>query len=562
MTKSQDKIAESQGCYFDPGAAARAASFFSNVLRVPKGPLAGEPFHLLAWQREIVERLFGWKRKDGTRRYRTAYIEIPKKNGKSNFIGGLANLLLAATAEPQPEVYIAAGSRDQCRHIYSAAAQTASMSPTLKQLTQQRDSKQTIYKAMKSKGKAQKSGYIKCVSADAGLQEGLDASAVLFDELHVQKNRKLYDTLKYATAARKQPLTIYITTAGSDKQSVCFTEHVYAQSVINGDVEDTSYLGVIYAAHEDDDIGDPATWKKANPSMGITIQEEEMRAAYERAKDSPAELASFKRYRLNLWSTNEAQQYISPRAWARCQTEQRSGAEQAALLDDYSKRNDYAIVGGVDISVCHDLTALCFLAVPLNDSNVFDMPTRDKPIVPYIESFVPGSNIDSKAAEDGVDYRAWQAQGWCRLTRGNSIDRNQIQDRLLELYKRWRPKTIGIDPASNGKLIAQSLENDHGVPTISYSQYPRFMGPPVQSLLSYVLDETIDHGGNGLLTWNINSMVVIEKENNIKPVKTKRHHRIDAAVALIIAIGTASTVLSTAKRQEKELSSYDLSDYL
>lgn len=230
---------------YDKQAAEDAVAFFELYLRHSKGEWAGQPFKLLPWQAdEIIRPLFGWKRPDGTRKYRRAYIEVPRKNGKSTLMAGLGLYLLTADREGGAEIYSAASDKDQARIVFAEAQLMVEQSPQLSQLCQ-------TWKTSIASPRSNSS--YKVLSSDVKSKHGFNAHGILFDELHAQPNRDLWDVLTTSTGARRQPLIIAITTAGYDKNSICWEQHDYACKVRDGIIEDDTFLPVIYAAAPDDD---------------------------------------------------------------------------------------------------------------------------------------------------------------------------------------------------------------------------------------------------------------------------------------------------------------------
>ncbi|HOX23422.1 MAG TPA: terminase large subunit, partial [Elusimicrobiales bacterium] len=293
---------------FDAKAARKAERFFELYLTHVKGEWAGMPFKLERWQREIVRTLFGWKRPDGTRRYRTCYIEIPRKNGKSSLCAGLALYLLMADREPSAEVYSAAADREQASIIFDIAKSMVSVSNEL-------NLRLKVFRKAIAYNKAMSS--YKVLSADAYTKHGLNAHGIIFDELHAQPNRELWDVLATSTGARTQPLTVAITTAGFDRSSICWELHEYARRIKEGVIEDDSFLPVIYAADEGDDWRDPKTWRKANPNIGVSISEDYLKRECAKAENIPAYENTFRRLHLNQWTQQESR-WLPMSAWEAC----------------------------------------------------------------------------------------------------------------------------------------------------------------------------------------------------------------------------------------------------
>ncbi len=336
-----DEVAVANGCYFDEAAADRVVQFFRRFLRHSKGQFAGKRFEPLPWQRDSILRpLFGWKRADGTRRFRRAYVEVPKKNGKSTLCAGLALYLAIGDGEPGAEVYSAAADRDQASIVFGEAVHMVEASPALlARLEVVRSSKRIVHSRSRSLYKA--------LSADVATKEGLNIHGLIFDELHAQPNRKLWDTLKYGGAARRQPLFISITTAGFDRTSICWEQHCYAKSVLEGTVEDDSFFAFIAGADEKDDWKSPETWRKANPSYGDVLSVSSFEDDFKDALGSPVKEAAFKRYRLNIW-TDQAVQWLPMDRWDRCDA-----------FPDPAELGGAECYGGLDLSTTTDVSAFC-----------------------------------------------------------------------------------------------------------------------------------------------------------------------------------------------------------
>ena len=295
--------------YFDEKSADRAVQFIEKYITHCKGELAGQPFILEDWQKEkIIEPLFGWKRKDGTRKFRTCYIEIPRKNGKSTLCAGLALYMLYADGELGAEVISAAADRQQAGIVFDIAKNQVLNNKELSKRGKVFRNSITLEK---------KNSYYKAISADANTKHGFNCSAIIFDELHAQQNRELFDVLTTSTGARKQPLTICITTAGYDKESICYEVHDYAKKVISGSIKDESFLGVIFSADKEDDWIKEATWIKANPAYGSIIKKDYFLQQFNKAKQIASYENTFKRLHLNIWTANESK-WINQEVWDSC----------------------------------------------------------------------------------------------------------------------------------------------------------------------------------------------------------------------------------------------------
>lgn len=496
--------------WFDEKAATVAVNFFERLLVHSKGEWAGLPFKLEPWQaNNIIRPLFGWKRPDGTRRYRTAYIEVPRKNGKSTIGAGIALYGLHADGEPGAEVYSAAADREQASIVFEEAKAMTAASPVLTKRSE-------IFKrSIVVRG--ERSVY-KVLSADAFTKHGLNPSVVVFDELHAQPNRDLWDVMKTGMGARRQPLMVAITTAGYDRNSICWELHEYAEGVANGTIEDDSFFAYIAAASPEDDWQDPATWAKANPGLGVTVKVEYLEQEARRAALTPAYENTFKRLHLNIW-TQQQTRWLQLEAWDKC--------GEAVDPDELGGRTCYA---ALDLASTTDIAALILVFPDGEDPEKFEVTTN---------FWIPGDNVLEKVRRDRVPYDVWVRQGLVTATEGNVIDYKAIEVRIDELAQRFDIKELAYDRWGSTELI-QRLQ-DAGMNVIPFGQGFASMSPPTKELLNLVLAGRIKHGGNPVLRWMAGNLVVRQDPaGNIKPDKAKSTARIDGMVALIMAMDRAT----------------------
>ena len=383
MRLPADELAVRDGCWFDIAAATRVRTFFRQFLRHSKGEWAGQAFELQPWQwRDVVAPLFGWKRADGTRRFRNAYIEVPKKNGKSTLCAGLSLYLLIADGEAGAEVYSAAADHEQASIIYREAAAMVRASAELSGHVIPVDSTKRL---TFPRGNA----FYKALSSEVKTKEGMNIHALIFDELHAQRSRDLWDALTYGGASRRQPLTIAITTAGYDRHSICWEQHQYAEQVRDGVIPDWSFFPYIAAAGVDDDWTKPSVWRKANPSFGVTVNATEFAESAAEAQASPAKENTFRRYRLNIWTQQDVR-WLRLKDWDACDGE--------LDLDEIEGEECYA---GLDLSSKTDLTCLG-LVFPRDDGRLIVRP----------RFWCPLDNARERSRRDRVPYMLWADQGW------------------------------------------------------------------------------------------------------------------------------------------------------
>jgi phage terminase large subunit-like protein len=299
--------AGTRGLRFEPQAARHAIEFFA-FLRHSKGEWAGKTFELAPWQTFMVGCLFGWKRSDGLRRFRTAYCAVPRKNGKSTLSAGIGLYLLVADGEQGAEIYSAATSRDQARIVFEEAKRMVGSSPALKR---------RVGILINNLNVATSASRFMPLSSDASTRDGLNVHGAIIDELHAHRTRHVVDVLETATGARRQPLLFEITTAGYDRHSICYEHHEYAIKVLEGVLHDDSWFALIAAADEHDDWTDPEAWRKANPNFGLSVKEDDLARKAEKAIALPGAQNAFRRMHLNEW-TEQAERWIDLPAWDAC----------------------------------------------------------------------------------------------------------------------------------------------------------------------------------------------------------------------------------------------------
>jgi len=497
--------------YFDEKHAALAVNFFEKLLRHTKGEFAGQPFELLDWQKdEIIKPLFGWKRKDnGLRRYRTVYVEVARKNGKSSIAAGLAALLLLMDNEPGAEIYSAAADRDQARIVFNQAKAMIENSPELKKRTEIYSNTITVPKTR---------SYYRVLSADAPTKHGLNAHGVIFDELHAQPNRDLWDVLVTSTGSRRQPIIFAMTTAGYDRESICWEIHEYARQVRERIVDDPTFLSVVYAADEDDDWLDEKVWEKANPSLDVTIKREYLRNEAKKAQNIPAYQNTFRRLHLNQWTQQETR-WLDMTYWDACGEPIHEKLLEGSIC-----------YGGLDLASSSDIAAfnLCF-------------PNQSGEPEQYIWLpffWIPKENLMERVRKDRVPYDAWVRDGFVTATEGNVIDYGYILRDIERLGERFNIREIAFD-RWGAVQISQTLE-DMGFMMVGFGQGYKDMSPPMVELMRIVLDGKLRHGGNPVLRWMADNLVVsTDPAGNVKPNKAKSREKIDGITAGLMSLDRA-----------------------
>lgn len=496
--------------YYDKEYADFAVAFIESLCHT-KGTWAGKRFELMDWQEQIIRDLFGILKPNGYRQFNTAYIEIPKKNGKSELAAAVALLLTCGDGEQRAEVYGAAADRQQASIVFDVAADMVRMCPALnKRVKILASQKRLIYEPTNS--------FYQVLSAEAYSKHGFNVHGVVFDELHSQPNRKLYDVLtKGSGDARMQPLFFLITTAGTDTHSICYEVHQKAQDIIDGRKIDPTFYPVIYGADDTEDWTSPKVWKKCNPSLGETIGMDKVKTACESAKQNPGEENSFRQLRLNQW-VKQAVRWMPMDKWDKC-----------AFAVNEEQLQGRVCYGGLDLSSTTDITAFVLVFPPLDEEDKYI-------ILPYF--WIPEDTLDLRVKRDHVPYDVWQRQGYLQTTEGNVVHYGYIEKFIEELGKKFNIREIAFDRWGAVQMV-QNLEG-MGFTVVPFGQGFKDMSPPTKELMKLTLEQKIAHGGHPVLRWNMDNIFIrTDPAGNIKADKEKSTEKIDGAVATIMALDRA-----------------------
>lgn len=499
-----------KGSTYDKDAADFAVSFIECLCHT-KGTWAGKPFELIDWQEKIIRDIFGTLKPNGYRQFNTAYIEIPKKQGKSELAAAVSLLLCCADGEERAEVYGCAADRQQATIVFDVAADMVRMNPALKKRVKILASqKRIIYQPTNS--------FYQVLSADAYSKHGFNVSGVIFDELHTQPNRKLYDVMtKGSGDARTQPLYFLITTAGTDTHSICYEIHQKALDIMSGRKHDPTFYPVIYGSKESDDWTDPSIWKKANPSLGITVSIDKVKAAFNSAKENPAEENTFRQLRLNQW-VKQSVRWMPMDKWDAC-----------AFPVDERALEGRVCYGGLDLSSSTDITAFALVFPPEDESEGFT-------ILPHF--WIPENNVDLRVRRDHVPYDIWKKQGYLETTEGNVIHYGYIEQFIDDLGKKYNIREIAFDRWGAVQMV-QNLEG-LGFTVVPFGQGFKDMSPTTKELMKLTLEKKIAHGGHPVLRWMMDNIFIrTDPAGNIKPDKAKSTEKIDGVVATIMALDRA-----------------------
>lgn len=552
--------AEAGEVMFDKAQAARAARFISLLNHT--GDFHGIPFKLWPWERKIVEDVFGTVRADGTRQYRHVYIEVPKKNGKSELLSGIACYHLFNAAEPNGEMYGCAGDRMQASIIFDTAVEMIMQNATLRKLVDKgkvkiRDSYKLIENTITGTT-------YKVLSSESFTKHGYRPSIVLFDELHVQPNRDLWDTMtKGAFLARRNPLLWVITTAGDDpdRVSIGWEVHAKAQTIIqaregvNPEKDIPTWYPVIYN-YEGEDIYNEDNWRKANPSLGYNLALDDLRQLAAEAKLSPADERTFRWLNLNQWTTTKLTTWMPLDLFDATSTDEWTRADLVG----------YECYAGGDFSTTTDLSAVCLLFPPQ------PAPDEKRPALDewraIWDCWLPADTMRERVRTDHVPYDTWAAQGWLHATDGSVIDHTVIRDRVLEMCKLYRVREMVADPSFATMLLTELQQE--GVPVIQqpgYLQsYANLTDPMNQLEMLFRQKRTarredgtetqlpqLTHEPNPVARWCFGNTSIHKNGNaQVKYVKEHRSRsetrtkRIDLMVAMVLAMTRARFHAETA----------------
>jgi phage terminase large subunit-like protein len=519
---------KARGLTWDVVAARHAVDFFGH-LRHSAGEWANRPFELQPWQCFIIGSLYGWKRADGVRRFRTAYVEVARKNGKSAMLAGTALYALIADDEPGAQVYAAATTRDQARIVFGEAERMVDASPALRA---------RVTRTVNNLAVLSTASWFRPLSADASKMDGLNVHFAAVDEVHEHPTPEIVQKLNTATGARRQSLIFEITTAGHDRHSVCRQHHEFSVKALEGtlppEVTD-SWFAFVATLDPVDDWTDPAVWIKANPSLGITVKMEDLKRQVEEAREMPAQQNAVRRLRLNQW-TEQATRWLDMSVWDEGGPPITDWREVRAGFDTLAQRlARRECYGGLDLARVNDLSAFVLLFPSTGGGDVGDLAGK---WIALCRFWVPEEDILRRARSDRVPYDVWRDQGFITATPGNATDFAFIEREILDLAARYDLREIAYDRTFAGEIV-QNL-HEEGLNLVQYGQGFLSLAAPTAELERLAVSRTLWHGGHPVLRWNAANVTVRQDPaGNIKPDKERSSERIDGISALVNALGRA-----------------------
>lgn len=505
-------------------AKARQHIEFIEMLKLT-GDFWGRPMRLMKWQKDVISQVYGTVDRRGVRQYRYAYLEIPKKNGKTELIAALA-IDHCLNDPPSGQIYCCAADRDQAALVYNAAVQKIQQDKCLSRIIKVVESSRRFVNT-------ETGTFVKVLSAEAYSKHGLNPTVVIFDELHALQKRDLWDVMTFGTgAARAEQLTWVITTAGDDpdRKSIGWEQHDYACKVRDGEITDPTWFVRIYAAPDGADIWDEAVWKAANPSLGVTISLDKVREEALAAKNSESRERLFRWLRLNQWVSLKRIGWLPITLWDKTETR--------APRDELRGRRCYL---GLDLSSTTDLTAIAALFPPREGEEKWRF---------FLDAFIPEDNMPERENRDHVPFRSWVEHGYVHATPGDSIDYEYIAGTLERMTREYQVEHICADPWRVEALEAH-MDEQITDRVVRIPQTIEGMSPAMKEIERMMRSGIIEHEVNPCGRWAFGNVVVATDGNeNLKPHKGRSIERIDPVVALINA-------MAAAVRLENKQSIYD-----
>lgn len=532
---------------WDLKAAQRAIDFFHDVLYLNGGEFEGKPFNLLPWQQFVVGSIFGWKREDGTRRFREVYIEAGKGSGKSPLAAGIGLYMLVADGEARAEVYAAATRRDQAMVLFRDAVAMVQLSPALASRTTLSGRDDRVWNIAYVKT----GSFFRPIASDDSGQSGPRPHCGLIDEVHEHKSPTVINIMRAGKKGRRQPLILMITNSGFDRTSVCYEQHEYGARVSSGVIDDDAYFAYVCALDEGEEpFDDESCWIKANPSLGSTIENNYLREQVRQARGMPSLESTVRRLNFCQW-VDAADPWISADLWCKCEVGAPPITQTASERDGESKwdqviadalrerdallarMKDRRIAGGLDLSGTRDLTALA-LAAEQDDGSVDA----------FVEFWTPADTLRDRAQHDRVPYEAWVKAGFLHASKGRAVDYGDVVRRLAALDAELAIGGLAFDPYRI-KYFERDLDDEslsiklvpHGQGFFRAAESGLWMPRSIEQVEQLVFEKKLRVAFNPCLRWNVLSTVTeTDAKNNRIFNKRKATGRIDGLVALTMAV--------------------------
>lgn len=491
---------------FDENEANRVCKFIE-LLTHTKGELAGTRIHLEPWQVFILTTVFGWlRRADGGRRYRRAYVEVSRGNGKSTLCSGIGLYCLLADREGGAEVYSFATTRDQAKIVFGDAKVMAGRNAPLRNKFGLQVLANALYVPTSN-------STFQAKSAEGSTLDGLNTHLAIIDELHAHKTRAVYDVVETSTGKRKNSLMFVITTAGFDTSGICYEVRTMVTKVLEKSVVDETQFGIIYGLDEGDDWTTVEALEKANPNWDISVRPEIITSLMKKAIALPSAVNNFKTKHLNIWCSASSA-WMDMQAW-----------EAGEINVDRSDFEGQPCYIGLDVGAKNDVTAKVLL-FPVGKS-----------FVVFADFYLPEAAVEKST---NSQYRGWVEEGWITQSGGAMTDLARIEEDIRDDLSRFDVKGIAYDPW-NALQLATNLGND-GAPMVEYRNTVQNFSDPMKSLEALVQDKRVNHDGNPVLRWMMGNVVAkLDAKDNIFPRKERYENKIDGVVALIMALGISNT---------------------
>ncbi len=500
-----------KGFRFDKAAGDYVVRWMEKYLRHHLAEWAGRPMLLEEWQKENIRQIFGWKRPDGTRRFRKAWWETPRKNGKTQIGGGIGLFLLTGDSEPGAEVYTTAVKKEQALICHHAARGMAQQSPELKQIISIPKAKNANLTCTALGSKMQ------ALASDYGSLDGLNPNGDIRDEVHAWTDHELAAVLNTAMGSRRQPLTLEITTAGTyDAEGVGWQHHNYAVELLEGAFEDDRQFVYIAAIDDEDDPWDPRTWSKANPNLGISLKPDFIADQAAEAQRSPIVANDFLRLHCNRW-TSQVDRWLNIERWKEC--------NPTPL--DLSQLGGVPCYAGLDLSKTTDLTAFVL---------IFILPEGEIGLVPTF--WLPQAKIEEEAQKKGQRrYRDWVDRGFIKVTPGDTVDYAFVRRDINEQAKHVKIKELAFDPYNATQLAGELGPGGDGFTVVEVRQVPATLSEACKFFEGKILGRKIRHGNHPVLSWCVGNAVARSDSNaNIAPDKKRAKDKIDGVSATVTGL--------------------------